>query len=426
MLVGDPLVGARRDRADGADHADPAAAGDCAPRRAGRARSRRSPGSSSCSRSVIERGGGRAVARDDDHLHVVAEQHVGDLERVRQHLVRAASVRTGTGRCRRSTRCARRAAGRSARGSTVSPPRPESKTPIGGRGHRAARSRGPAAAGGPPPRPPSPASVRQPPRARARARARRRRATWRTGRARSARRRRVRRARRRAGPPAVAPITPDAFTARRARPSRRSSISARSVSSTRAAGAVVRGERAGRGTSPPVAERDRRCRAALRRADAGLPPTRRIAGRGPRAVDDGRLDPDPARDHRRARGRRRRRDRRGRRRRWSGSPGRSGWPTARRRHRRRRGSSASASGWSGTRRPTVSTPTGDRVGDPRRLARTTTVSGPGQQARASSRRRVAARADAHSGRSVGVAEVHDDGMIRRAALHREQPAHRGG
>ena len=35
----------------------------------------------------VERGGGRAVAGDDERLHVVLEQHVGDLERVFQHLV---------------------------------------------------------------------------------------------------------------------------------------------------------------------------------------------------------------------------------------------------------------------------------------------------------------------------------------------------
>ena len=78
---------------------------------------------------VIERGGRRAVARDHDHLHVVLEQQVDDLERVLQDLVGGLRAVREIGRCRRSRR--RRASGTrsSSARTTVSPPRPLSKTP---------------------------------------------------------------------------------------------------------------------------------------------------------------------------------------------------------------------------------------------------------------------------------------------------------
>ena len=86
QVVGDALVRARRDGADGADHPDATAARDVpAARRPGSI----TPitGMSSSLLERVERGGGRAVARDDEELHALVEQHVGDLERVGEHLL---------------------------------------------------------------------------------------------------------------------------------------------------------------------------------------------------------------------------------------------------------------------------------------------------------------------------------------------------
>ena len=109
-----PLVRARRDGADGADHADPAGAGRRHARPARPARSRRRPARRARSRSASSAAADAAVARDDDHLHVVLDEQVGDLERVLQHLVgRLGAVREPAG-VAEVDEVARRAAGRSA------------------------------------------------------------------------------------------------------------------------------------------------------------------------------------------------------------------------------------------------------------------------------------------------------------------------
>ena len=57
------------------------------------------------------------------------------------------------------------------------------------------------------------------------------------------------------------------------------------------------------------------------------------------------------------------------------------------------------------------------------LRRTTIVSGPGQNASASTRA-ASGTSRARSSSCVGARDVHDHGMIGGPALHREQPAHR--
>ena len=98
MLGGGPLVRAGRDRADRADHAD--ATAYCVTCRAARMPGAITPitGMSTRACEWFERGRGRAVARDDEHLDAAVEQTVGDLERVLAHLVgRLRSVREPAG-----------------------------------------------------------------------------------------------------------------------------------------------------------------------------------------------------------------------------------------------------------------------------------------------------------------------------------------
>ena len=88
---------------------------------------------------------------------------------------------------------------------------------------------------------------------------------------------------------------------------------------------------------------------------ARSPPTRRIAGR--RRVQSTIVDSTPTRHGPPSSTRSTSSPRSARTSpRWSGSPARTGSPTAPRRRRRTRASSASATGWSGTRSPTVSSP----------------------------------------------------------------------
>ena len=160
-------------------------------------------------------------------------------------------------------------------------------------------------------------------------------------------------------------------------------------------------------------------RAELLAGDAAEPQhARRVRG----AVDDRRLDTDRARaavEHERNR---RRRARRAPRRRSSGSPGRSGWPTARRARRRtRRAAPARAGGpGPGARRCRARrSPRRERAAS----RRTTSVSGPGQHAAASVARR-GRDLDRPVVELLGAREVHDDRMLGRSTLHRVEAAQR--
>ena len=84
-----------------------------APAPARPARSTSITGTGRSSREVVERGGRRGVAGDDDDLGVeVLDEAPRELVGVRRAPRRAASARTGSGRCRRCRRGPRPAAGR--------------------------------------------------------------------------------------------------------------------------------------------------------------------------------------------------------------------------------------------------------------------------------------------------------------------------
>ena len=222
-----------------------------------------------------------------------------------------------------------------------------------------------------------------------------------------------------------APITPTRSAARarvaRARSATRSASTELDLG--RRARSATRACRVPR-TSPRVEQRHRRVRRAPRSVRAATPPRRRIAGSGARAVDDGGLDPHPARPavehdvdvvaevgaH----------------------VGRGGGAHAPEPVGRRRGDAAAERAQQrerdrlvGHAHPDGVEPAGHLVGHVRRTRRTTTVSGPGQHARASAR-----AASAHVDRPVVELRRRRRGARspggRRAALHREQPPHRGG